>query len=208
MSISTCMEPPPLSLSVPLLPSRGFGVYFMSEDRFAHQKLGGSFTLDLQNIPINEARALCVWQGHVVGRTRTRGASPHLVTRVSARAPRAMSISYRLSEIEGAIPYSDVHKSFSQKRVSWLKATLEHHQNAYRLAELTLELIDAFTPSCIGFLWPEDPEGYTRLRDSCVRIPTATPIKAKAAKDLREVRAVLFARSTAPTFTIPRAREQ
>ena len=65
-----------------------------------------------------------------------------------------MSLSFRLSEVEKSIAYADVKKSFKQQRDKWLRATLEQQESVQRLAELTLELIDAFTPGCIAFLWP------------------------------------------------------
>ena len=100
------------------------------------------------------------------------------------------SLSFRLSEIESAIPYADVKKAFRSTRDKWLRATIDHQQSAHRLAELTLELIDAFTSACIAFLWPDDAKGFAQLRELCVRIPTATsPKQGNAYKQLKEVRA-------------------
>ena len=99
-----------------------------------------------------------------------------------------MSLSFRLTEIEKAIAYNDVKKAFHARRDAWLRATLEHQDSAHKLADLLLELLDAFTNSCINFLFSEEPGGFREMRESLARIGTATPKKSAAANALREVR--------------------
>ena len=98
-----------------------------------------------------------------------------------------MSLSFRLTEIEKSIAYSDVKKAFTNRRDAWLKATIDHQGSPHKLADLLLELLDAFTNSCINFLFPK-PGGFKEMRESIVRIGTATPKETTAAKALREVR--------------------
>ena len=65
-----------------------------------------------------------------------------------------MSLSYRLGEIEGAIPYEDVNPKWAKtSREKWLRALLQHGKNGTKLAELAIELLDAFTSACKEFLW-------------------------------------------------------
>jgi hypothetical protein len=101
-----------------------------------------------------------------------------------------MSLSYRLGEIESAIPYADVQAKWaSTSRDKWLANVLQHHGNGVKMAELTMELLDAFTPSCKDFLWKDDEGGFKRMREACQRVKTSSMKKgASAGKELREVR--------------------
>ena len=101
-----------------------------------------------------------------------------------------MSISYRLAEIESAIPYDDVDRKWATKaRSKWISALVEHRANGTKLAELMLELLDAFTPGGKKFLWSDDEAGFDRVREQCAKAAAAAWTKTAAgAKGLREVR--------------------
>ena len=100
-----------------------------------------------------------------------------------------MSLPYRLAEIEEAIPYADVVSQWANSREKWRAALITNQANTTRLAEFTLELLDAFTPSCKKFLWSDDEGGFTRVRESCQKAAIASGKKALSAeKGLREVR--------------------
>lgn len=58
---------------------------------------------------------------------------------------------------------------------------MKHAASAARLAELTLELMEAFTPSCVKYLWPDDEDGFAKLRDSLSKI-SASKTKDATAK--------------------------
>ena len=97
------------------------------------------------------------------------------------------SLSYRLGEIEKAIPYNDVNRKWaSTSRNAWVQGVLKNHASASKLAGLCRELMDAFTPGCISFLWSDESAGFTRVRDVCTAIMNGK--KASAAKELKDVR--------------------
>ena len=107
-----------------------------------------------------------------------------------------MSLSYRLGEIESSIPYNDVNAKWaSTSREKWLGAVLRHSASGTKLAELTVELLDAFTMSCKKFLWADDEGGFARVREQCARAAGMSAKKsASAEKGLREVRRAIFLR--------------
>lgn len=111
-----------------------------------------------------------------------------------------MSLSYRLGEIEGAIPYEDVNPKWAKtSREKWLRALLQHGKNGTKLAELAIELLDAFTSACKEFLWDDDEGGFARVREQCARAAIAPAKKAASAeKGLREVRRAILLRECAP----------
>ena len=115
-----------------------------------------------------------------------------VLARAAGRIRRVvgMSLSYRIGEIEQAIPYADVNPKWaSTSRDRWVDAVLTHHASGKKLAELTLELLDAFTPACKKFLWADDAAGFARVRDACERFQRAVAKKPSAPdKGLREVR--------------------
>ena len=139
--------------------------------------------------------------GRYHSHTQSKRPCTHLSTpvtraRVLARAAGrirrvvGMSLSYRIGEIEQAIPYADVNPKWaSTSRDRWVDAVLTHHASGKKLAELTLELLDAFTPACKKFLWADDAAGFARVRDACQRFRMAVAKKPSAPdKGLREVR--------------------
>jgi hypothetical protein len=84
------------------------------------------------------------------------------------------SLGYRLSEIERAVPYQDVRPAWAKNsRHSWVVKTFKQAGSASKLAELTLELLDALTPSCIKYLWPEDEDGFSKLRETLLKVSTS-----------------------------------
>ena len=100
------------------------------------------------------------------------------------------TLSFRIAEIENSIPYADVKKEFGKDRERWVSGINEHHGSAAKLAELTLELLEAFTPSCKKFIFADDPGGFERLRKGCQHVIAAPAKKASAAgKELTDVRA-------------------
>lgn len=100
------------------------------------------------------------------------------------------SLGYRLSEIERAVPYQDVRPAWAKNsRHSWVVKTFKQAGSASKLAELTLELLDALTPSCIKYLWPEDEDGFSKLRESLLKVSTSKGKDASIKNTLASVRA-------------------
>lgn len=110
----------------------------------------------------------------------------------------AMSLSWRLSEIEKAIPFNDVRSAWAKNsRAAWVDNTFQHLASITKLAELTGELLDALTPNAIKYLWPDEAEGFGKLKDSCVKIAAGKIKEAAAYKGLQSVRD--FLRSFPPS---------
>ena len=104
-----------------------------------------------------------------------------------------MSISYRLSEIENAIPYGDVNAKWAQtSRDKWLAQILEQHASGVKLAELTVELMDAFTPACKKFLWADDDGGFARVREQAAKAAMTSKKAVVAEGSLRQVRRAIL----------------
>ena len=100
-----------------------------------------------------------------------------------------MSLSYRIGEIEKAIPYQDVKATWAkQSRNAWVKNVFKESASAARLGELVQELLDAFTQNCVSYLWPDDAEGFTKMRETCIRVASGKSKTETATKDLKSVR--------------------
>jgi hypothetical protein len=124
---------------------------------------------------------------------KERGGPSHFLPSSRRAAPRALpmgSLGYRLSEIERAVPYQDVRPAWAKNsRHSWVVKTFKQAGSASKLAELTLELLDALTPSCIKYLWPEDEDGFSKLRESLLKVSTSKGKDASIKNTLASVRA-------------------
>lgn len=128
-------------------------------------------------------------------RTHTADARGHGRVQALAHAPPhtpgAMgSLGYRLSEIERAVPYQDVRPAWAKNsRHSWVVKTFKQANSASKLAELTLELLDALTPSCIKYLWPEDEDGFSKMRETLLKVSSSKGKDASIKNTLASVRA-------------------
>jgi hypothetical protein len=75
-----------------------------------------------------------------------------------------MSVKHRLLRIEQTIPFEDVIASWSSTRNDWMKRVVQGARSISLLAALTLELLNALTPSGVDSYW-SDWEEYHAARE-------------------------------------------
>lgn len=80
-----------------------------------------------------------------------------------------MSLSYRLLWVENAIPYEDVEASWRDYRETWITELRGSCDSISTLARLLLDLLKAFTPACVRFLWSE-AGGYKKMCTQCASL--------------------------------------
>ena len=121
-----------------------------------------------------------------IGRACLDSAQP-TSARVSCTAPicvpthgREMSLAYRLSDVEAAIPFEDVKDTWGAKRDGWIKRIGIERADANKLASLMLVLLEYLKPKTVQFLWPDDGPAFIRLKETCKRLSNSRTSNSKA----------------------------
>jgi len=78
-----------------------------------------------------------------------------------------MSVAWRLSEVEAAIPFEDVKDSWANRREGWLTKLCVQRGNARQLATLMSLFLDSLKPKSISLLWGPDQKPFVKLREAC-----------------------------------------
>lgn len=91
-----------------------------------------------------------------------------------------MSLAYRISDLEAAIPFQDVKDTWGAKRGGWIKRIGIERADANKLASLVLVLLEHLKPTTVQFLWPDDVPTFIRLKETCKRLSNSRTSNSKA----------------------------
>ena len=110
-----------------------------------------------------------------------------------------MSVAWRLSEVEAAIPFEDVRDSWANRREAWLTKLFTHRHDARRLGQLMNSFLDALKPQSISMLWSHNIRKFAQLRESCQSVGSGEKASGDLSKELHLVLGQLEAVALPPT---------